>query len=381
MPISIESAGDHDFDLRHIRQQGGDELIGLLLDRADLPPHLPWRLQVQKKLTCNAETPPVRVVDEPRKWAVHLKIKPGDNDSCHLCSLLMPDGLQGERVYFQLGEASVQFDRNWRYGNVGPANGAPPNPFTKLFRNVPDVEATPPPLPAASPLPEGPPPVEGMPTYTTEASPVATPEADAGGMPGSERPPSGCARGWVGDVEKMRLLLLAIHEINEEGTYPQDQWVEFLCQRMNWQDANRHEIGGVLTSLVRKGFVERRIQKSKPFGYLLSEEGGRLIADLVDRALSPPSAPLSCARPSSAVQASREPDGPAHIIRSFGAIAKQFLEANTRLEEITRREQDLLAELDLLQEEREQICRLLDDHQVQSALASLTRLVPPKQLG
>ena len=34
-----------------------------------------------------------------------MKIKPGDNDTAHFCSLLMPDGYRGEAVYEMLRKA------------------------------------------------------------------------------------------------------------------------------------------------------------------------------------------------------------------------------------------------------------------------------------
>lgn len=381
MPIIIESAGSHFFDLGHIRRQGGEELLRLLLDKAELPLHLPWRLQVQKKLNCNAETPPVRVVDEPRKWTVHLKIKPGDNNTCHYCSLLMPDGLSGDKVYFQLGKVSSELDRNWRYKTVEPANGAPGGSFTHLFSEAPIEEAK------ATPKPEPPIAVEQQ---TIAASPEAPSDAPSAAV---ETEPSetaaargGRVRGWLNDPDKTRLLLLAIHEINEGGAYPQDRWSDMLSHRMSWEGANRHEVGGVLTGLVRRDLVMRRFRGSRAYGYVLTEEGRRLIADLIEAAPPPaspssappaplPAAPLPPASSPAAVFAGRDAAG---IIRSFGPVAKQFLDANARLEAIARREEELSAELASLKQEREQICRLLDDNQIQSVLADLARRIQTK---
>jgi hypothetical protein len=391
MPIIIESAGSHVFDLGHIRRQRGEELLRLLLDMAGLPLNLLWRLQVQKKLNCNAETPPVRVVDEPRKWTVHLKIKPGDNNSCHYCSLLMPGGLNGETVYFLLGKVSVELDRNWRHRIVESSNGMQSKRPEDLFSNDPipaEAELTAAAEPAKAELPLAPPP-DPQPPFVPPA-PENIPQAE------SCEPaniPSGRARGWLNDNDKIRLLLLAIHEINESGAFPQDQWSDLLSERMDWKGVNRHEVGGVLTVLVRKNFIERRIRNSKPYGYLLSEEGLRFIADLIAPTSTPPSfppsppplappvvppAPRLAASSATASFVSRAANEPSEIIRSFGPIAKQFLDANTRLEQITRREEELIAEQNALKQEREQIYRLLEDNQVQSVLANLARLVKAK---
>lgn len=391
MSIVIESAGSHVFDLGHIRRQGGEDLLHRLLEAAELPLHLPWRLQVQKKLNCNAETPPVRVVDEPRKWTVHLKIKPGDNNTCHYCSLLMPNGFSGENLYFQLAKASAELGRNWRHKAVEPSNGTPGRSFEELFRE---------PLAAAesktAAKPEEPAPIQQEATFleTPSLAPQQTMPLET--EPLSAAPPaprevepclvanarSGRVRGWLNDADKIRLLLLAIHEINETGVYPQEQWADLLCKRMDWEGANRHEVGGVLTGLVRKDLIERRLRGSKPYGYMLSEQGQRLIADLIGSLPLPASPRSSVAQPpadlSSAAFVRRGGSAAADIIRSFGPVAKQFLEANARLETIARREEELRDELELLEQEREQICRLLDDNQVQSVLANLARLLPTK---
>ncbi len=399
MPITIESAGSHAFDLGHIRRQGGEELLRLLLDGAELPLHLTWRLQVQKKLNCNAETPPVRVVDEPRKWTVHLKIKPGDNNTCHYCSLIMPDGLSGEKLYYQLGKASAELDRNWRHKTVEPTNGAHGRSLTELFSEPPAIAETnaAPKLETLSEVEQAAAPVEAVvlsPPWTmpaeTEALCPAPPAPTQAEPSEPANTKSGRARGWLIDADKIRLLLLAIHEINEGGAYPQDHWAELLSQRMDWEGANRHEVGGVLTGLVRRDLIERRFRGSKPYGYVLSEEGQRLIADLIVPTSLPRSstavpsapflsAPFPPASPTFAAFARGGGSDPADVIRSFGPIAKQFLDATARLEAIARREEELSAELALLKQEREQICRLLDDNQVQSVLTNLARLVQTKE--
>ena len=51
----------------------------------------------------------------PRSGRFTSKVKPGDNNSCHYCSLLMPDGLQGNRVYPELKRVETELDRNWKH--------------------------------------------------------------------------------------------------------------------------------------------------------------------------------------------------------------------------------------------------------------------------
>jgi hypothetical protein len=337
MSITIESAGSHAFDLGHLRRQGGEELVRRLLTRAGLDDGLPWRLQVQKKLFCNGETPPVRVVDGPKKWAVYLKIKPGDNNSCHYCSLLMPPGLQGTEVYPVLKRVEDELDRNWRNQAVEHVNGVPPGAEGKAAREA---------LPAAAPT-----------AGDSEGS-----AGEGAASAGADEQKSG-TKGLLSDPDKVGLLLLAIREINQEGYPNHDAFAAAFARKLGLKDANRYEIGGVLTSLVRKDYIIRKYRGSRAFGYELTEAGQKFIDDL-EAAPAPGPAPAAPAPPRAE---------PAQVIRSFGPVARRFLEASDRLEQIAAREAELTAELEALRKERGELCHFLDDPDTQRVLAGLLR--------
>jgi hypothetical protein len=373
MPIRLETAGGHLFDLTHIRRQGGEELIGRLLEKAGLPTCPLWRVQVQKKLMCNSETPPVRVVDEPKRWAVYLKVKPGDNNSCHYVSLLMPDGLQGQSVYSSLKKAAMELDRNWRYRQVEPPGRGPTDPgFPKLSAEGHPLEPAPEPAETEEVCVTVPPANE--PVDMAQAADESAVEGDEGSGESQEKAtgrPSGMARGWLSDPEKTQLLLWAIHEISQEGTFPQERFVELLVQRLGWHGVNRYEVGGVFTTLVRRGFIHRRLQGNKPFGYVLTPAGMSQIADLIQG-----SAPAPRVAPPAAPGIAPTPDV-LQAIRSFTPIAQRLLEANQRLEQVDAREAEINAELQRLRQEREEITRFLRDSQVQSVLDQLMRISRP----
>jgi uncharacterized Zn-finger protein len=372
MPVTIESAGTHAFDLGHLRRQGGPELIELLLLRAGLRTDLHWRLQVQKKLFCNGETPPVRIVDEPKKWAVYLKIKPGDNNSCHYCSLLMPDGLQGRDVYFSLKKVEQVLDRNWRYKALDKVNGTSPDREREEAAAVEPVPAPevctteePAAAPADSPEPAPlpPEPAEPPPAFLPPPPAAATPLTESSAMPPPKDlpKPTGAARGWVSDPERIRLLLLAIHEINQKGSYPQEQFVQLLCQQLSLDGLNRYEIGGLFTALVRKELVVRVVRGTRPFGYTLTDEGRLLIKDLTVPPPPPPPPPRV------------EERDLTEVLRGFGTLAQKLVEATQRLEGIASREAELNSEIDRLRKERSEIVRLLDNADVQKTLRGLLR--------
>src|SRR5579871_4246867 len=113
--VRIESAGSHVFDLHHLRRQGGEEVVELLLRLANIGDDLTWRLRVEKKVFCTAETRPVAVAG-CKPWCCYLKIKPGDNNSGHFCSLLMPQGFRGAEVCEALKRVEHRIGRNWQNG-------------------------------------------------------------------------------------------------------------------------------------------------------------------------------------------------------------------------------------------------------------------------
>src|SRR5205809_822184 len=92
--IVVDAGGSHQFDLGHLRREGAVPLVRLLLETAGCDGPALWRVRVEKKVACTATTRPVAVLGN-KPWCCYLKIKPGDNNTAHFCSLLMPDGQQG----------------------------------------------------------------------------------------------------------------------------------------------------------------------------------------------------------------------------------------------------------------------------------------------
>ena len=62
------------------------------------------------------------------------------------------------------------------------------------------------------------------------------------------------------------------------------------------------------------------------------------------------------------------------IIRSFGPVARQFVDAHDRLEQIVAREVELTAELEVLCKQREEICNILENKEVQGILHRLLQI-------
>lgn len=327
--IVLESAGDHGFDLGHLRREGGEELVGLLLREAGYD-GLRWRVRVEKKVPSGAETRPVAVVGH-KPWCCYLKIKPGDNDSGHYCSLLMPDGLRGEVVYEALKGAEERIDRNWRNGlrQGPPARGR--------------AEALSPPPPAAEPA--------------FRPGPAEEPAAEEGTGRTS-------LKDWGKDLDKVRLMLLAIYETNQAGPLPsQDDFVNALAGKLGWQGVNRYEVGGHLGSLVRRGYIVGARRGKRPVGYALTAEGKRLIADLLP-----------------AGEGGRGPASPApgvdpvELMQNFAGLAQQFTETSQKLQANRARRAELMAEVERLDADARELTRLVGSPEVQALVQRLLQV-------
>lgn len=113
MSVVIESAGDHGFDLPHLKRSGGEELIQRLLEKAGFETSIEWRVRVNEKQPCSGMTPPVTVI-RYKEWGVYLRIKPGDNNTCHNVTLLISGDFTASEVYSKLDSVRKSFNRNWR---------------------------------------------------------------------------------------------------------------------------------------------------------------------------------------------------------------------------------------------------------------------------
>ncbi len=331
MPVVIESAGDHRFDLNHLRQEGAGELVEHALRKAEFAGQQ-WRLQVQKKVTCNAETRPLAVVGF-KPWCCYVKIKPGDNDSAHFCTLLMPPGFRGEDVFRALKAVEDKIDRNWRF--VAEKKGRPTN----------GAAAT-----AAAP---------GLPAEVPEG---ASAPVDGQVPPGDERLD---AAAWIKDPEKTRLTLLAVHEVSRRGPHPgQAEFAAAVAAEMGWKGAGASALGDVFASLSRRGYVSKRLDGARHVGYELSAQGRELIRDLL-----PPATPAPPTPPP--VELAFDP---AEMLQSLTTLAQEYSEATRKLRENRERRARLLAEVEALDAEARDLERRVNDPEVQSLLRRLARI-------
>lgn len=110
--VNLEAAGDHQFDMSHLTRSGAEELVELLLEKAGLNQNL-WRVRVNKKQPCSGMTTPISVV-RCNEWGIYIRMKPGDNNTCHNVTLIVPAGLKVNKVFPRLKALEKSFNRNWK---------------------------------------------------------------------------------------------------------------------------------------------------------------------------------------------------------------------------------------------------------------------------
>jgi hypothetical protein len=356
--VIIEAGGDHQFDLGHVRREGAERLVRLLLHTAGYRKPLQWGVRVEKKIGCGPETRPVTVVGA-KPWCCYLKIKPGDNDTAHFCSLLMPDGCRSEAVFDALKEAEGRVNCAWRNGfegEVAPVEDGPgPGETNGVARGGTVREAGRRPLaPRREEVGE------------VQAAPPADAAAAAGG---GEEPGTSELLGWSQDPERVRLALFAIHEVGREGKATTlDEFVTSLADKLGWQGLRRKQIGGVFTALVRRGHIVRLRRGALSLGYALTPEGERLIHDLLpaDGPSTPPAAEAAPAVPA-------VPDA-AGLAAALTEAAQGYAAAHQKLQANRARRAELAAEIARPDEEASALARVVGNPEVQGLLERLLQL-------
>ncbi len=332
--VALEAGGDHQFDLGHLRRQGAVRLILLLLERAGYRKPVPWRVRIEKKIVCGGETRSVTVVGA-KPWCCYLKVKPGDNDTGHFCSLLMPDGYRGETVYEALKDAEDEVNRAWRGGDKEatpvddterPGTGetarqaAAREAADQLFG--PPAEADVAPAPAEPVLAE-PALAEPVLAEPVPAEPVPAAEEESGNEATTSE-----LLGWTRDADKVRLTLLAIHELGLEGKATAiDEFVTALADKLSWQGLRRKQVGAILSTLARRGYLSKLMRGSVPLGDALTAEGREVIQDLLPPGETAP--PPAVGRPSAAAPTT----DPARLVAALTGIAQGYTNAYQKLQE------------------------------------------------
>lgn len=248
--VSIQSAGDHFFDIDHIRREGGEELLESLLEKANYSGE--WKARVEKKLSCGAHTPPLAVVGY-KPWGVYIKIKPGDNNTCHYCTLLMASGFTGEKVFNSFKDKIKSINRNWRKGEREDV--APSIPL--VHHHVLPI-----PIVKEEKKEENP--------VLVESLPMKQPVEEI-----TFKTLKGIAKNGI----KLGFVLKKIQEICSLGiTKSKKDFVEMLQKACNWEPHKLNAVGRVVFELCKFNYLlEVRNDRNKIKDYCLTKEGLNLV--------------------------------------------------------------------------------------------------------
>jgi hypothetical protein len=348
-PITIEAAGTHRFDIPHLRREGAERLLRLLLQTAGLPLHLRWRVRIDKKITCGPQTRPISVYGY-EAWRCSLKIKPGDNNTAHLCSLIMPAGYVGGSVFHDLKSVEQLVNRAWRGDETTEELETPmSNEDATEDQKLEDGQA------AASPS-----------VCEEESPPASEPEVLIPEPAEEEETNGSVLRGWSHDPDKVRLTLLAIAEGQRDCKEDIDVFVETLTDKMGWHGLRRKQIGGIFTALVRRGLIIRLMNGSRALGYGLTPEGEKLIEDLKAAEKPAARAPEPSRLPPVPPLVAASPAETARLFTQVSDLLLHFAANAEKLQENRSRRAALLAEIERLDVEACELARVVSDPDIQA---------------
>jgi hypothetical protein len=171
--------------------------------------------------------------------------------------------------------------------------------------------------------------------------------------------------GWTRDPERVRLTLLAVHEVGVQGQATTiDAFVTVLADKLSWQGLRRKQIGAIFAALGRRGLLSKVQRGSVPLGYALTAEGRRAIHDLLPPGEAGP-APVAL------------PPEPARLMAALAGISQGYATACQKLQENRTRRAQLLAEVECLDAEAAELSRVVDNPEVQALLQRLIQLTAP----
>jgi hypothetical protein len=350
MPVIIESAGDHGFDLAHLRRSGGDTLVKFLLQKAGFDIQPEWRVRVNEKQHCSGMTPPVSVV-RYHEWGIVLRIKPGDNNTCHNVTMLFPSGLKAAEVFHKLRSVEKGFNRNWRkMPNLGKKMTLP--------NQQEEIQVTPAKI------------VEEAPQVVTTLVPVEISEKV---VEVSEKVAETVEDALKLDVtdflskqENIKAICLHIYEMEEMQNAPWQNSVEFtaeLCKRLGVVASNSRQAGAMMRTVIFRGFVNKTFVGAKQIGYALTHKG----RDFIKVDLYPE---LTVTDPEKVQEKKAQVSVTPQTLREIGPLAGDIFHLSSRLKDIEAERKQLQLKIDALNQEEEELC-VLHNQEIESFLSRI----------
>ena len=330
--VTLESAGTHKFDMGHLRRSGAEELIQLALEKASYLADEQWRVRVNEKQKCSGMTPPLSVTGY-KPWCVYLRIKPGDNNTCHNVSLIFPNGYRAERIFAQLKGIEKGLIRNWRKAEKVTAT-ATKEPSTTTVNGKVDHHST----------------VEEILEVVDEVTAAVEDRLDTN----PEREFDLVK--WLRDSANIRILLMEIGKLEYQKIADKKTFMKRLCEGAGINITPKQG-GAMMRGIMKRGYADRVSNGKKLIGYRLTDLGRRQFSAAV-----PPPVPAPV---------KRQPVNRVKLLKDAGNVLSKINTASERLAVIARERDFLLSKIKALDEEEAELTKLIDSHEVEDLLVML----------
>lgn len=325
MSVTIDSAGDHSFDLVHLRRSGGEELIQLLLNKAGYGSPVEWQVRVNKKQHCSGMTPPVSVI-RYNEWGIYVRIKPGDNNTCHNITILVPKGYVACEIYKKIKTVEKLFNRNWRKADMVDVNGEfdVPEALVEVSDSVID--------------------------QTIEDVKIKFNVAQ-----------------FLTNNDNLKAICLTVLTLSNTRYRNNAQFMADFSKHLNIKMEGR-QAGAMMRSVVHRDLLRKVYDGGRHAGYALTKKGMSLIQEDLEVQQQLPV--VDVPKPKSPVVSIDR----SKLLRDLGPIAEDISHASARIKAIEKEREELKNKLALLDKEEQELCELLDSDQISGFLDRLSNV-------
>jgi hypothetical protein len=377
--VTIKAGGSHSFD------EPGEaaSFLEQFLERAGYSKDLYWEARIERTGQTPWDSPPVRIIGF-KHWVIYVRVKPTiDATVDHFMSLLIPDnsGYSAEEVYRQLKSNVKSFNRFVRTHGArqkatepGMTTDELPTVQSNLSTQTPvaEREQSPPPAAAAA---------APVPASTPSPLPAPAPAPSAPQRPVLDAASSGLEfetlTGVTRHPEKLRYVLTFIDHVSKLEPGSAMGFKKALRKAAGWSNQPIRAVALVLAWLCKHDYVSKVCDDhDQVINYRLTPRGGALALAGLGAASGPvpgstgvPSGARTRDEPRPAARALPDLD-PGTLLIRFREKAQELADAGRRLEANREKYREMQANLKQLDEEYNEIARILVANREASALLS-----------
>lgn len=347
--VTLDAPGGHHYNMTHLIREGGQELLKQLLEKAGISGS--WRASVLKQHNCSGMTPPVSVYGY-RHWCVYVRIKPGDNNTCHNVALIVESSEHKAEALFKcIKKVEKEFDRNWRLKPKMTTTLAPEpkNELSVAFQSEPLVENR---LEIFTP-----PRVEEEPPTTVVVPSVEEEEEGDTVFQFDEN-----FADYLKDVENLKKVCCEVHNQSNKSFEDNRSFRETLCKTLGLNVSSR-QAGAMLRTLWQRGYLSKKMEGKIHIGFFLTEKG-LVFAGLKGEPV--------VVKEESIVSGGVDL---ADLIIRLGGFARELSEAAITVQTIRDEKAKLLAQVRELNCQEEKACAILKNAEVDLLLSKVLEIL------